>query len=311
MAATGRPCSACIAAVAFFVIRAPSNVTYHTLEELPFRLPTGVNWLFNVQDLKVYCDKGEDSGTWRMVRFVIGQSQFVLFSNRWELTTWQIITIYAYRWQIELIFLFLKRTLNGLHLLTHSRNGLENQFYCLLSAALLLLHFKQRNDAATTAAAPAAEPVQVPGPSGTAAAQPQTRSQTEARPTPAEAPPSPTAEKSAEPSCAKSAEAEQEAKLEDRAAARAAGSPEQPCDKNEPVSSRTAPSRNTNSAEPTTRQGTIEDDHTAKWYRDLGKKLATFWRISIHWLQTLRDNLARVWDPAVFANLPGQAKPRK
>ncbi len=196
-----------IAAVAFFVIRAPSNVTYHTLEELPFRLPTGVNWLFNVQDLKVYCEKGEDSGTWRMVRFVIGQSQFVLFSNRWELTTWQIITIYAYRWQIELIFLFLKRTLNGLHLLTHSRNGLENQFYCLLSAALLLLHFKQRNDAATTAAAPAAEPVQVPGPSGPAAAQPQTRSQTEARPTPAEALPSPTAEKSVEPSCAKSAEA--------------------------------------------------------------------------------------------------------
>ncbi len=112
-----------------------------------------------------------------------------MFSNRWELTTWQIITIYAYRWQIELIFLFLKRTLNGLHLLTHSRNGLENQFYCLLSAALLLLHFKQRNDAATTAAAPAAEPVQVPGPSGPAAAQPQTRSQTKARPTQ----PSPTA----------------------------------------------------------------------------------------------------------------------
>lgn len=305
------------AAGAFFVIRAPGNVTYQVLETLPVRLPSGVDWLFDVQDLKVYCDKGADSGTWRMVRFVIGQSQFVLFTNRLELSTWQIITIYAYRWQIELFFFFLKRTLSGLHLLTHSRNGLEIQFYCLLSAALLLLHFKQRNDTATVAAAPTSEPVQVPLPSGkgSAPAQPaqpaQPGSQTEAEPTSAEAASRPAAETKAEQGSGKPKEGEQGAKPEGRAAGRGDGSPEQPRGKTEPVSGRAAPQQSAAGAAQPTRQGTIQDDHNAEWYRDLGKRLATFWRISCHWLQTLRDNLARLWNPAVFSNLPGYAKPRK
>src|ERR1019366_6828344 len=89
-------------AYAFFVIRAPYNVTYQILEHLPVTLPCGMNWLVDVRDQKVYCDKEEDSGTWRVVRFFIGKSEFVLFANRWELSTWQIIVIYAYRWQIEL-----------------------------------------------------------------------------------------------------------------------------------------------------------------------------------------------------------------
>ena len=90
-----------VAASAFFVIRAPSNVTYDILEALHVNTPNGLSWLLDVHDLKVKCHKGEDSGTWRVVKFVIGQSQFVLFTNRWELSTWQIIVIYAYRWQIE------------------------------------------------------------------------------------------------------------------------------------------------------------------------------------------------------------------
>jgi hypothetical protein len=92
------------AASAFFVIRAPCSVTYQVLEVLPVKLPSAVTWLLDVQDLKVQCDKGQDgkdSGTWRVVRFVIGESEFILFSNRWDLTTWQVITVYAYRWQVE------------------------------------------------------------------------------------------------------------------------------------------------------------------------------------------------------------------
>ena len=151
-------------APAFFVIRARYNIKYTVVETLTVNLPAGLTWLIGVEDLKVQCGSGEDKGTWRVVRFTIGNSVFILFTNRWELTTWQIITIYAYRWQIELFFLFAKRTLNGLHLLTLSRNGLEIQFYLLLVSALLLLNFKQRNDSATEKNAPKGETVQVPLP---------------------------------------------------------------------------------------------------------------------------------------------------
>ncbi|MEO8071777.1 MAG: transposase [Acidobacteriota bacterium] len=51
--------------------------------------------------------------------------------------------MYAYRWQIELFFKYLKRTLNCLHMLNHSQNGVEIQFYVLMTLAILFLNFKQ------------------------------------------------------------------------------------------------------------------------------------------------------------------------
>ena len=49
----------------------------------------------------------------------------------------------AYRWQIELFFKFLKRTINGIHLIKNMENGVTIQFYALLIVALLELKLKQ------------------------------------------------------------------------------------------------------------------------------------------------------------------------
>lgn len=299
-------------ASAFFVIRAPCNVTYQILQHLPVTLPSGMSWLVDVRDDKVYCDKGEDSGTWRVVRFLIGKSEFVLFTNRWELSTWQIIILYAYRWQIELYFLFVKRTMNnGLHLLTHSKNGLEIQFYLMLISALLLLHFKQRNEAATAENAPEGEPVQVPSGSVNVPERLESNGQTTA---------------SQEGSEGQRSVPEQEVPQTAPERPKEKGEPgekQQPAprsrgDQAEPTRSKAAPTKEQGEpvgskarAEKPTRQGTIGTRDNANWYHDLGKKLRTFWRISVHWLQTLRDNLARVWNPAVFSNLAGYAKQRK
>ena len=51
--------------------------------------------------------------------------------------------LYAYRWQIELFFRFIKRTLKNIHLLSHNSNGIQIQFYLYMIAYLLLLAFKQ------------------------------------------------------------------------------------------------------------------------------------------------------------------------
>jgi len=45
---------------------------------------------------------------------------------------------------VELIFRFLKRSLNGLHLLSQSPEGVTIHFYALLITALLQLHLKQQ-----------------------------------------------------------------------------------------------------------------------------------------------------------------------
>jgi len=306
------------AAGAFFVIRAPCSVTYKVLEVLPVNLPSGVSWLLDVQDLKVHCDKGEDgqdSGTWRVVRFVIGGSEFVLFSNRWDLTTWQIITIYAYRWQIELLFLFVKRTLNGLHLLSHSQGGLQIQFYLMLTAALLLLNFKQRNEQAVGnepgkgEAAQEPRPTEKPddtgekaGPAETAQAQPvpepmaaQAASELQAV--------QPEEAAQAKPETAAGLASETEAETKPAETPREKQPARQP--EEEQPAEKTASQSKRISAEKGTRQGTVLPGGSSRWYHGLGEKMATFWRISKHWLEVLRLNLARVWNPAVFQILPG------
>ncbi len=320
-------------ASAFFVIRAPCSVTYTVLEVLPVNLPKTVDWLLDIQDLKVDWQKEEHGGTWRVVRFVIGKSQFILFTNRWKLSTWQIVTIYAYRWQIELLFLFVKRTMNGLHLLTHSYNGIQIQFYLMLSATLLLLHFKQRNEEATGANVPLPEPVQVqPVIGGTGETTRETSANADEVPrntrevtaenaaetgksVPAAPSPSIPVQDKAEKRLETSEELDKKTKQTEQAmpdAATTEGKPGMsPSNQTGSGNSKKAGASMKQPKEAPSRQGTIEDDDNARWYRHLGKNLATFWRISVHWLQALRDNLARAWDPAVFSNLPGYAKQQK
>ena len=68
---------------------------------------------------------------------------FSLVTNRFDLQTSEVIMLYAYRWQVGLIFRFLKRTIHSLHLMCHHPSDLEIQFTLYMIAYLLLLHFKQ------------------------------------------------------------------------------------------------------------------------------------------------------------------------
>jgi hypothetical protein len=79
-----------------------------------------------------------------LVSFFVGQERYLILTNRLDLTTFQVVLLCAYRWQVELVFRFLKRSMNGLHLLSHSREGVAIHFYALLITALLELRLKQQ-----------------------------------------------------------------------------------------------------------------------------------------------------------------------
>jgi hypothetical protein len=133
-----------VLANAYFVFRMKSNLSYTAVETLSVSLPECVNHIFSqVSDRKVQLNNAKGKPVYRLVIFWIGEEQFLILTNRLDLTTFQIITIYAYRWQVELMFRFLKRSLNGLHLLSTSQEGVTIQFYVLLIVALLQLHLKQ------------------------------------------------------------------------------------------------------------------------------------------------------------------------
>lgn len=129
-------------AKAFFIIRLKNNMIYQIGKQLKVSgdLPS---CLKEVTDQLVRFTNDESKRVYRIVRFQVLDSQFYICTNRLDLTTLQIIMLYAYRWQIELLFKFIKRVLGGIHLLNHSKNGINIQFCLLMIVAVLYLNLKQ------------------------------------------------------------------------------------------------------------------------------------------------------------------------
>jgi len=128
-----------------FIFRVKSNLVYSILAELTVQLPAHTESLFqNAKDSLVSYDNDEHNITYRLVQFEIGKEKYLILTARVDLTTFQVIVLYAYRWQIELIFRFLKRTMNGIHLIKQDERGVTIQFYALLITALLELNLKQQ-----------------------------------------------------------------------------------------------------------------------------------------------------------------------
>jgi len=129
---------------AFFVIRGKNKMRYLVQEQLVVNIPNQfLHFISNIVDIKVTFNNDKDKNVYRIVKFVAMGEKYVLITNRFGLTTYQVIMLYAYRWQIELFFRFIKRTLKGIHLLSHDPNGIQVQFYLYMIAHLLLLAFKQ------------------------------------------------------------------------------------------------------------------------------------------------------------------------
>jgi hypothetical protein len=131
---------------AWVVVRAYNNIEVETIEELPVILPDAVkNQWSHVRDRIVRPKDPEYAHIrFRLVECTVGTTTYRLITNLYHLTTFQVILLYAYRWQIELIFRYLKHTMHSVHIITQHPIGIHNFFYALLLTALLHLHFKQR-----------------------------------------------------------------------------------------------------------------------------------------------------------------------
>jgi len=130
---------------AFFIIRGKSVMDYKIVEYFAVNIPAKfLGLLEEVKDMKVVFTHDTNNLAYRIVTFTALGELYVLITNRFDLTTYEVIMLYAYRWQVELCFRFLKRTLNGIHLLCHDPKGIQIQFYLYMIGYLLLLSFKQK-----------------------------------------------------------------------------------------------------------------------------------------------------------------------
>jgi len=130
---------------AFFIFRAKNNIIIKkVVENLKIEISNSISKLFrNVTDQIIMYKNDQFKNKIRLVCFEIGEEIYYIVTNRFDLTTEQIIILYAYRWQIELFFRYMKRTINGLHLIINTKDGVTIQFYVIMIASLLMLNFKQ------------------------------------------------------------------------------------------------------------------------------------------------------------------------
>jgi len=129
---------------AFFIIRIKSTMRITVVQSLEVAIPEDWQSFFSdVSDLTIYFSNDPSKISYRLITFSFENEYYRISTNRTDLTTGEIIMLYAYRWQIELFFRSIKRTFHALHLWSHNERGIEIQFYIYLISYLLLLHFKQ------------------------------------------------------------------------------------------------------------------------------------------------------------------------
>lgn len=84
----------------------------------------------------------------RLVQFRLkknGQSLYFL-TNVWELPAPIIAQIYSLRWDIEVLFRFLKQEMNLSHFVCNDLNAIQVMLYFTMIAAMLLLIYKKHNN---------------------------------------------------------------------------------------------------------------------------------------------------------------------
>jgi len=129
-------------AYAFFVLRLKNNMKYQVGKVLQVTGKTPP-CLKNVTDELVRFTNDKHQKVYRVITFKVLNSQFILCTNRLDLTTLDIIQLYAYRWQVELLFKFIKRVIGGIHLFNHGKNGVNIQFCLLMTMSVLYLSMRQ------------------------------------------------------------------------------------------------------------------------------------------------------------------------
>ena len=129
---------------AFFINRVRCNIGASIEKVLEVNIPESWNFhLSEVTDAIVVFSGDKSKTTYRLVCFYVFGEWYRITTNRFDLKTSEIIIFYAYRWQVELFFRCIKRTLDALHLWNHEPNGVKIQFYIYLIVYVLLIYFKQ------------------------------------------------------------------------------------------------------------------------------------------------------------------------
>ena len=84
----------------------------------------------------------------RLVQYRIKKSGVLIsfVTNVWDLDAAVIAQIYKMRWDIEVLFRFMKQEMNLTHFVCNDINAIEVMLYCTLITSMLVLIYKKKNE---------------------------------------------------------------------------------------------------------------------------------------------------------------------
>lgn len=83
----------------------------------------------------------------RLIQYKIKKSGLTIsfVTNVWDLDAAVIAQVYKMRWDIEVLFRFMKQEMNLTHFVCNDINAIEVMLYCTLIASMLVLIYKKKN----------------------------------------------------------------------------------------------------------------------------------------------------------------------
>ena len=138
-----------------FVVRVRENIRFEPVREHTDEKGEWASWcgedteLVGDQIVKVFNGKNKLIDTeFRLVTInrLSDGKRFYFLTDIMNLSPCDIAQIYRYRWDIEVLFRFLKQELDLGHFVNHDMNAIQVLLYCKLIAAMLILIYKKKNE---------------------------------------------------------------------------------------------------------------------------------------------------------------------
>lgn len=128
-----------------FVTRVKLNRKYEILETNFTQATSQIGSILSDQNVMLWKDKRYFQVPFRLIKVMGEQNEVFILTNIFTLTAEEIAEIYKRRWDIEVLFRFIKQELNLKHFLARNPNGFKVYMYMILIMSILLLMYKTQN----------------------------------------------------------------------------------------------------------------------------------------------------------------------
>jgi len=130
----------------FFITRLPAGYVYKIVKELKVTQALGDHMrILTDQMILVGGKTRKNKFRARLITAINDKGEvFRFLTNRYDLTALEVCKIYRLRWEIELLFRWLKVQLKINHLISYTENGFYVQIYLALIVHILIAIYRQR-----------------------------------------------------------------------------------------------------------------------------------------------------------------------